>query len=95
MFWLKGCPRCNGDLYEDKDIHGSYIACLQCSKYLTADDEAKLRSAASLNDSNTCEISVIEAPGITAPPMVALPVVAPGIFGGLEAARILELSTAA
>lgn len=89
MFWLKCCPRCNGDLYEDKDIHGSYIACLQCSKYLTAADEAQLRSAASLNDLKTYEISVIEAP---AP---APAVVAHQIFGGLEAARILELNQAA
>ena len=90
MFWLKGCPRCNGDLYEDRDIHGAYIACLQCSKYLTAADEAKLRSAVALNDPYTYEISVIEAPAITAPSVVA-----PEIFGGLEAARILELNPAA
>ena len=90
MFWLKGCPRCNGDLYEDRDIHGSYIACLQCSKYLTAADEAKLRDATSLNDPNTYEISVIEAPTITAPAVVATE-----IFGDLDAAKILELNPAA
>jgi hypothetical protein len=30
MFWLKGCPRCKGDLHEDKDKYGSYVSCLQC-----------------------------------------------------------------
>ena len=46
MFWLKCCPKCQGDLYEDKDINGSSIACLQCSHYLTVADEARLRGAA-------------------------------------------------
>ena len=46
MFWLKSCPRCSGDLYEDHDLHGSFVACLQCSHYLTAADEAILRDAA-------------------------------------------------
>jgi len=32
MFWLKCCPRCEGDLYEDKDTYGRYIACLQCGR---------------------------------------------------------------
>lgn len=45
MFWLKSCPRCSGDLYEDHDLHGSFVACLQCSHYLTAPDEAILRGA--------------------------------------------------
>lgn len=30
MFWLKGCLRCKGDLYEDKDKYGRYVTCLQC-----------------------------------------------------------------
>jgi hypothetical protein len=30
MFWLKSCPRCNGDLYEGKDKYGRYVSCLQC-----------------------------------------------------------------
>ena len=30
MFWLKGCPRCKGDLYEDTDKCGRYVSCLQC-----------------------------------------------------------------
>ena len=30
MFWLKGCPRCCGDLYADQDQYGSFVSCLQC-----------------------------------------------------------------
>ena len=45
MFWLKSCTRCSGDLYEGRDIHGSFIACLQCSHYLTEVDEAILRDS--------------------------------------------------
>ena len=39
MFWLKLCPRCNGDLYENNDIFGRYIACLQCGHHLTDYEE--------------------------------------------------------
>ena len=28
--WLKGCPKCKGDLYSDLDIMGYYRQCLQC-----------------------------------------------------------------
>jgi hypothetical protein len=28
--WLKGCPKCKGDLYSDRDIMGYYRQCLQC-----------------------------------------------------------------
>lgn len=34
MFWMKACPKCHGDLYLDSDVHGTYIACLQCGHYL-------------------------------------------------------------
>ena len=34
MFWLKCCPRCEGDLYEDKDTYGRYVACLQCGRVI-------------------------------------------------------------
>jgi hypothetical protein len=42
MFWLKACPKCHGDLYNGKDAYGSFIACMQCSRYLTQAEEAKL-----------------------------------------------------
>lgn len=30
MMILKGCPRCKGDVYLQKDIEGSYLSCMQC-----------------------------------------------------------------
>ena len=30
MFWLKGCPRCYGDLDIDRYQYGSFVSCLQC-----------------------------------------------------------------
>ena len=30
MYWLKGCNKCGGDLYLEKDRFGSYVSCLQC-----------------------------------------------------------------
>ena len=44
MFWLKSCPRCHGDLYDNSDIYGRYIDCFQCGHYLTAAEDAGLRS---------------------------------------------------
>ncbi|MDP3878938.1 MAG: hypothetical protein Q8Q07_01355 [Dehalococcoidales bacterium] len=31
MWKLKNCPRCQGDLFVDRDIDGWYAQCLQCS----------------------------------------------------------------
>ncbi len=42
MFWFKACPKCHGDLYMETDVYGSYIACLQCSRYMTNDEEVQL-----------------------------------------------------
>jgi hypothetical protein len=28
--WIKGCPKCKGDLYSDRDVMGYYRQCLQC-----------------------------------------------------------------
>ena len=43
MFWLKACSRCSGDLFEDTDIYGRYISCMQCSHYLTESEESLLK----------------------------------------------------
>ena len=39
MFWIKLCPRCHGDLFDDCDQYGSFITCIQCgfSKDVLAD----------------------------------------------------------
>ncbi len=42
MFWFKTCPKCHGDLYSDSDVYGSYVACLQCSHYLSEAEETRL-----------------------------------------------------
>ncbi len=47
MFWFKSCPKCHGDLYRDSDTYGTYIACLQCSHYLTEADEMRLELSTS------------------------------------------------
>ena len=43
MMWLKCCPKCNGDLYEEKDVYGPYIACIQCGHYLTVSEEVDVK----------------------------------------------------
>ncbi len=30
MWRLKGCPKCKGDIFVDRDIDGWYERCLQC-----------------------------------------------------------------
>ena len=44
--WLKSCPRCRGDLYENRDIYGRYVDCLQCGHHMTEVEEVVLRYAA-------------------------------------------------
>jgi hypothetical protein len=34
MIWLKGCPRCGGDLFEEHVDTVADIKCLQCSRIL-------------------------------------------------------------
>ncbi len=47
MMWLKGCPKCHGDLYEEPAVglHAAarrYISCLQCGHLLSEAEEAAL-----------------------------------------------------
>lgn len=35
MLWFKRCPKCEGDLYLDRDMYGPFVACLQCGYYLS------------------------------------------------------------
>lgn len=42
MVWLKGCGTCGGDLYGSSDVYGPYVGCVQCGRYLTAHEEARL-----------------------------------------------------
>lgn len=45
MMWLRGCPRCRGDLYRDWDVAGSYRQCIQCG-YTVYEDAPQTTSAA-------------------------------------------------
>ena len=39
-YWLKKCPRCRqGDLLEDRDRYGRYLACVQCGYILNAAEQ--------------------------------------------------------
>ncbi|MBI2935943.1 MAG: hypothetical protein HYY31_03940 [Chloroflexi bacterium] len=43
MWWFKGCPRCGGDIYEEQETDGLYIACLQCGYYLREIEMVRLK----------------------------------------------------
>ena len=43
MYWLKACPRCPGDLHEESDLYGAYVACIQCGYVLNSPEEDSLR----------------------------------------------------
>lgn len=47
MMWLKGCPQCQGDLFEEAavgpEVYGTrFVNCLQCGYSLSADEETRL-----------------------------------------------------
>ncbi len=44
MYWLKACPRCGGDLHEEQDHYGVYVACIQCGYVLTPEEEQRLQA---------------------------------------------------
>ncbi len=44
-YWLKTCPRCHGDLREESDVYGKYVACVQCGYILRAEEEELLVAA--------------------------------------------------
>lgn len=41
-YWLKNCPRCHGDLRQESDVYGKYVACVQCGYILRAEEEQLL-----------------------------------------------------
>ncbi len=44
MYWLKACPRCGGDLRDEQDHYGPYVACVQCGYILPTQVEQTLRA---------------------------------------------------
>ena len=49
MYWMKSCPRCEGDLFDGSDIYGRYVSCMQCGHYLTEAEEAEVGLAARIS----------------------------------------------
>lgn len=45
MYWLKACPKCGGDLHDAKDQFGRYIACMQCGRYYSEEQQSGYKSA--------------------------------------------------
>jgi len=43
---LRGCPRCDGDMFADRDLHGLSEQCLQCgyARYLTKTVQSNQRA---------------------------------------------------
>ena len=60
MFWFKSCPKCHGDLYRASDTYGTYIACMQCSHYLTEADETRLELTYSRVDLGPVSLKQVE-----------------------------------
>lgn len=42
MIWIKGCPKCKGELTDNKDTFGYYIYCVQCGYQLTESQIGKI-----------------------------------------------------
>ena len=34
MFYFRSCPKCQGDMYLERDAYGSYRKCLQCGRMI-------------------------------------------------------------
>ena len=45
MLWLRSCPRCGGDLFEDSGERPAIVKCFQCSRVLTADAAAAFKAS--------------------------------------------------
>lgn len=44
MWLIKGCPRCGGDLYEERYLNDHEVRCLQCGHHLDARELAVARA---------------------------------------------------
>ena len=54
-YWLKECPRCRGDLHEEWDIYGRFIACIQCGYILKESQETLLLMSSVLRQPDLAE----------------------------------------
>ena len=46
MFWLRACPRCNGDVFLEEDTDGYYVVCLQCGYLFEVQRQASVKEIA-------------------------------------------------
>ena len=56
MLEFKACPRCRGDLHENRDIYGTYKECLQCGYMADMDNPAGVFSAMVSQDKKLLEV---------------------------------------
>lgn len=42
MLRLKACPRCGGDMHDNRDEYGCYAECLQCGYMRDVEDAKRL-----------------------------------------------------
>ena len=42
---MGACPHCSGDVRRVKDIYGTYLQCIQCSREIDADQLAAVMTA--------------------------------------------------
>ena len=54
MIWLKRCPRCPGDLFEQNDQYGIFVTCMQCGFSKDVHDK--------LGDSDEVNVDPVPAP---------------------------------
>lgn len=45
MLLLKSCPKCKGDVVEERDYYGTYTQCLQCGYLRDVQPVIKARKA--------------------------------------------------
>ena len=55
MLYLKACSRCLGDLYQERDVYGNYIVCLQCGYYLPDVEVVKMMSPTAVKTANKAD----------------------------------------
>ena len=44
MIFFKACPKCQGDLYLDRDVYGVFVKCVQCAMVRDTNDRKEALS---------------------------------------------------
>ena len=53
MFFFKTCPKCQGDMYLDRDSYGTYRKCLQCG-HIVEQERQPISSKSALPTGSLC-----------------------------------------